>query len=256
MKDIDFGKTASDYGRHRAGFPEKFFERIAEHGIGSPGQKILDLGTGTGALARGFALRGAEVFGLDPSEELMDEARRLDEEADVSVEYVVGRAEETSFPDDSFDAVVAGQCWHWFERARAAREARRVLKPGGRLTIAHFDWLPLPGNVVEATESLIEEHNPEWNMGGGAGIYPAWLSDVTLAGFEGIETFSFDVGVSYSHSAWRGRIRASAGISASLEEDEVRRFDGELGELLASRFPDDPLFVPHRVWAVVCFAPG
>ncbi|CAN5607171.1 hypothetical protein BH20ACT10_BH20ACT10_16840 [soil metagenome] len=94
---MDFGKTARDYGRHRAGFPPEFFERIAEHGIGLPGQKILDLGTGTGTLARGFALRGCGAIGLDPSEELMMEAKRLDREAGVSVEYVVGKAEGTDF---------------------------------------------------------------------------------------------------------------------------------------------------------------
>lgn len=251
--NTNFGKTAKDYGKHRAGFPPGFFERIAEHGVGVPKQKVLDLGTGTGTLARGFAMRGCEATGLDPSVELMDEAKRLDGKAGVSVEYVVGRAEDTGFPESSFDIVSAGQCWHWFDRDAAAREARRVLCPGGKLAIAHFDWLPLPGNVVEATERLIEKHNPAWKMGGGTGVYPAWLSDV--AGFEGIETFSFDASVPYSREAWRGRIRASAGVSASLPEKEVRNFDEELGKLLASRFPEDPLSVPHRVWAVVCSVP-
>jgi SAM-dependent methyltransferase len=252
---VDFGRTAKDYGKHRAGFPPEFFERASEHGVGLPAQRVLDLGTGTGTLARGFALRGCEATGLDPSGDLLNEAKRLDDEAGVSVRYVVGRAEETGFPEASFDAVSAGQCWHWFERSKAAREARRVLRPGGRLAIAHFDWIPLPGNVVEATEKLIEDHNPGWKMGGGTGIYPAWLADVAVAGFEDIETFSFDLGVPYSREAWRGRIRASAGVAASLEKDEVRRFDEDLEALLAARFPEDPLEVPHRVWAVVCSVP-
>lgn len=52
---VDFGKTAEDYGRFRAGMPLAFFERLAHFGIGMPRQRILDLGTGTGAIARGFA---------------------------------------------------------------------------------------------------------------------------------------------------------------------------------------------------------
>jgi len=55
---IDFGKTASDYARHRAGFPDAFFERLFSDGTVRPGQSVLDLGTGTGTVARGLALRG------------------------------------------------------------------------------------------------------------------------------------------------------------------------------------------------------
>jgi SAM-dependent methyltransferase len=92
-----------------------------------------------------------------------------------------------------------GQCWHWFDRPKAAREVRGLLVPNGWLVIAHFDWIPLPGNVVEATEQLIEQHNPEWTMSGGRGLYSRWLSDVAIAGFYDIETFSFDIFVPYSH---------------------------------------------------------
>ena len=53
---IDFGKTAQDYGRYRAGFPSALFDRLATFDIGTTGQRVLDLGTGTGTLARGFAL--------------------------------------------------------------------------------------------------------------------------------------------------------------------------------------------------------
>ncbi len=51
----DFGKTANDYGRHRAGFPDEFFERLKALGILRAGMRALDLGTGTGTIARGLA---------------------------------------------------------------------------------------------------------------------------------------------------------------------------------------------------------
>ncbi len=254
--DIRFGRTAKDYGRHRAGFPEALYDRLAAFGIGRAGQRLLDLGTGTGALGRGFARRGCRVVGLDPSPELLAEARRLDAEARVESRYLVGRAEATGLAAAGFDVVSAGQCWHWFDRAAATAEIRRLLVPGGRLVIAHFDWIPLPGNVVAATEALIEAHNPDWTMGGGTGLHPEELADVALAGFDAIETFSFDVAVPYSHADWRGRIRASAGVGASLAPEDVARFDAALAALLAERFADDPLAVPHRCFALVCRAPG
>jgi SAM-dependent methyltransferase len=252
---IDFGKTAQDYGRYRAGFPPALFDRLKTFGVGLRGQRVLDLGTGTGTLARGFALRGCHVTGLDPSIPLTEEAKRLDREAEVSVSYVIAKAEQTGLPDASFDVVTAGQCWHWFDRPRAAQEVRRLLLPRGHLVIAHFDWIPLPGNVVDATEKLIEQHNHEWTMGGGRGMYSRWLGDVAIAGFQDIETFSFDLFAPYSHEAWRGRIRASSGVAASLSAEQVARFDVALQELLHERFPDEPLAVHHRVFAVICRSP-
>src|SRR5215213_6479413 len=180
---IDFGKTAQDYGRYRAGFPDVLFDRLGEVGVGLAGQRVLDLGTGTGALARGFARRGCAVTGLDPAAPLLEQARLLDAEAGVTIDYVTTRAEESGLPDAAFDVVSAGQCWHWFNRARAAAEAMRLLRPGGRLLIAHYDWIPLPGNVVAATEELILAHNPSWKGSGGTGIYPHWPTDVAIAGF-------------------------------------------------------------------------
>ncbi len=252
---VDFAKTAVDYGRHRAGFPDALYGRLAPFGPGGPGQRVLDLGTGTGSLGRLFARRGAAVVGLDPSPDLLAQARRIDAAEGLETTYVVARAEAAPFGAGTFDTVMAGQCWHWFERARAAREARRLLVPGGWLAICHFDWIPLPGNLVAATESLIEAHNPDWRWGGGTGLHPAWLADAAGAGFRALETFSFDQEVPYSHVAWRGRIRASAGVAASLPPDAVATFDRALAALLAKQFPEDPLDVPHRVFALLARAP-
>lgn len=257
FKDLraDFGKTARDYGRHRAGFPDEFFDRLSATGILKPGMRALDLGTGTGTIARGLALRGCDVVGLDRSAPLMEQAAELDRDAGVVVQYVNASAEDTSQDATSFDLVTAGQCWHWFDRPRAAAEARRVLKPGGRIVIAHFDWIPLPNNMVEATEKLIEKHNPKWKLGGGLGIHPLWPRDMGVAGFTNIETFSFDIDAIYTHEAWRGRIRASAGVGASLTPDGVAAFDAELRAMLAERWPEDPMRVPHRVFAAIGIAP-
>ena len=161
------------------------------------------------------------------------------------------------------------RCPRWCLRRRERRPVLALVRPpggsgrvqtgastaGGALAICYFDWLPLPGNVVAATESLILEHNPEWPLAGGLGMYPLWTLDVAEAGFDRLETFSFDVTVPYSHDAWRGRIRASAGVAASLPPDAVAAFDLELAALLDRDFPGQPLGVPHRVWALVARAP-
>lgn len=247
----DFGRTAEDYGRYRAGFPDELFNRLQRFGIGLQDQRVLDLGTGTGYLARSLALRGARVVGADRSVEIMRASLALDASANAKIQYVQCRAEDLCFAAGSFDVVAAGQCWHWFHRSRAAAEARRVTVAGGRLLLAHFDWIPLPGNIADVTEKLIEKHNPNWKFGGGMGIYPKWFGDAANAGYREIESFTFDEFTPYSHEAWRGRIRASAGIGASLSPEGVTRFDAELAAVLKERFPDEPMRVHHRVFAMV-----
>jgi ubiquinone/menaquinone biosynthesis C-methylase UbiE len=250
-KTVDFGKTATDYGKHRAGFPPEFFERLQTRGVIARGRRALDIGTGTGTIARGLAERGMKVTGLDRSTSMMEEAARLDREAAVMVEYIEGAAEDIGLPNESSDLITAGQCWHWFDRTKAAAEAMRVLAPGGTIVIGHFDWIPLPGNMIDATEKLIEKFNPKWTFGGGMGVHPWWLKDLAVAGFRNIETFSFDLDIPYSHEAWCGRIRASAGVGASLPPAKVAEFDAELHELLRNRWPAEPMPVLHRTWAAL-----
>jgi SAM-dependent methyltransferase len=245
-----FGKAAADYGTHRAGFPDSVFDRLKVFDVGVSGQTIVDLGTGTGTLARGFALRGCKAIGLDPDARMLEQAKGLDQKAGVSVTYVQATAESTRLDQDMADVVAAGQCWHWFDRPRALAEVRRILKLNGKLVIAHFDWLPLAGNVVEATEELIKRHNPAWHLGGGKGVYPQWLPDLSAAGMEDIQTFSYDLDVPYTPEAWRGRIRASAGVVA-LDAAATLRFDEEHAQLLADRYPAAMLAVPHRIFAII-----
>ncbi len=249
--EINFGRTASDYSQHRAGFPEQFFERMQTLGLIPAGTRLLDLGTGTGSVARGVALRGCKTVGLDISADLIEKSRELDKLAGVEVDYKIASAEDTGFADNHFDVVTAGQCWHWFDGDKTAQEVKRILVPNGHLIIAHFDWIPLFDNIVAQTEALILKYNPAWHMGGRNGFYPQWLIHMGQAGFTNIETFSFDLDVVYSHEAWRGRIRASAGVGASLDEPEIEKFDKEHQQMLSEKFPDDPLNVPHRVFVVM-----
>ena len=237
---MDFGPSARDYAAHRKGFPDSFFERLPLSG------RLLDLGTGTGSVARGYAERGAEAVGLDLS-------LRMLHSADGVPLRVNARAEALPFFDASFDAVIAGQCWHWFDRRSVAAECLRVLRPAGEMIIAHFDYLADREGPARETERIILRHNPAWAWSGKSGIYDRWRPD--LAAFAQVESFFYDEDVPYSHEAWRGRIRACNGVIAVTEDEDRARVDEELGAMLAARFPD-PVVVPHRVFVVRGLKPG
>lgn len=248
---VNFGLTAKDYSKYRAGYPDELYKRIKKYGVGIKGQSILDIGTGTGYLARVFAKQGAQVTGVDISEELIEEAKKLDEKDHVHIRYLNARAEHLPFSSSEFDVVTAGQCWHWFQADQVLEEVSRVLHAHGKLVIVHLDWIPLDSNIVSKTEELILSYNPNWKGAGGTGVYPDWLTQVAIGGFTDIETFTFDLHFKYSQEAWRGRIRASAGVGASLPHDRIVEFDSQLKELLQEKYPNI-IEIPHRVFCLVC----
>ena len=104
-----------------------------------PGDRVLDVATGTGAVARQVApMVGAagRVVGLDPSPAMLGVARGLPAPMGAGVEWVEGKGEALPFPDASFDLVVCQQGLQFFpDRALGLREMRRVLVPGGRVGI-------------------------------------------------------------------------------------------------------------------------
>jgi 2-polyprenyl-3-methyl-5-hydroxy-6-metoxy-1,4-benzoquinol methylase len=74
---IDWSKTSEDYGKFRPGPPDSFYRKLDALDIGLSGQRMLDLGTGTGVLARTFAKNGAVVSGTDISAEQVRVAKEL-----------------------------------------------------------------------------------------------------------------------------------------------------------------------------------
>lgn len=237
--DVDFGRTAFDYALYRTVFPRELFTRLAALGVGLPGHRVVDLGTGTGVLARGFAAAGCQVTGVDIAPEMLAQAR------DDGVTYRVAAAEDTGLPAQAWDVVSAGQCWHWFDQPRVAAEARRMLVDGGALAICSRDYLATPGSVGGVSEELVLAYHPGWPLAAGSD------SQLDVDGFDHVEAFGFDVTVEFTHEQWRGRMRSSNGVAASLPAAEVAAFDVELAGLLRERFPQEPLRVPHRIRGLV-----
>jgi SAM-dependent methyltransferase len=245
---IDFGRTSADYEQHRPGFPASFFDRLESRNWIAPGRRAVDLGTGTGSLALGFAARGLQVTGLDIAPALLDVARNKAREAGLPATFVTGRAEATGLDAAAFDLVSAGQCWWWFDADKTIREVQRILVPTGRLLICSFSYLALPGNVAARTEALILDHNPGWPKAGWRGIHPEQVQTLDAAGLSDVESFSYVTDVAFTHEAWRGRIRTCNGVGSAPTEEQVQRFDAELAQLLHREFPE-LLQVSHRVFA-------
>ena len=183
---IDYGLAAEDYGAYRQGFPPEFFARVAALGVGKRGQRLLDLGTGTGLLAREFAQRGCQVTGIDFSARLLAIANRANAGEVVRPKYLRGRAERTGLAR----GIVRRRCRRYQlasvrQGGGCPKEARRLLAAWRTcLLIAHLDWHTASGNIAEATSRLMERYQahrsarhdmtfqyPEWADGTDAGWF-------------------------------------------------------------------------------------
>lgn len=251
---VDFGKAAADYATHRRGFPASTMRRLIAMGLGKPGQRVLDLGTGTGQFALEFARCGCTVTGLDPSEALIAKARQAAVQEHIDAEFVLGRAEETGLPTGAFDIVTAATCWHWFEKRKAAAEAMRVLAPGGRLVIAVLEWHFLPDNLLTKTLALVQRLAPATSRPNPSTLlYPEWTRELVEAGFDAWEMFSYVEPISYTKEGWRGRVRASQGVAPVMDAATLARFDAEMAAMLNRDFPEDPMAVEHRIGVLVAW---
>ncbi|MGD9858078.1 MAG: class I SAM-dependent methyltransferase [Planctomycetaceae bacterium] len=246
-RNIDWGRTSGDYAEWRPDYPAEFYERLAEQGIGLPGQRIVDLGTGVGFLALNFARRGAHVTGVDVAEGQIRQARETANRLGLAIDFRVTTAEATGLPAGEFDAVTASQCWLYFDCERAIAEVRRLLRRGGVLMVCHFCWLPREDAIARASEQLVLQHNPDWTGADWAGAIPElprWaIGRFTKAGGGG---FVFDTPVPFTRERWRGRMRACRGVGAALSVTEVEAFDREHAELLERIAPVE-FTVVHRI---------
>lgn len=130
--------------------------RVADAAELAPGHRVLDVGCGTGVLAREALARvrpGGSVAGIDPNEAMLRVAR----EKEAAVEWRNGRAEALPFDDGAFDAVLCQFALMFFEDPVAAiREMARVARPGGRVVVAVWDRIERSPGYAALAEILAE----------------------------------------------------------------------------------------------------
>lgn len=225
MTTIDWGRTSEDYSTHRPNYPDQFYDLLRCFSIGTPGQTMLDLGTGVGFLAQRFAEAGALVTGVDVSEGQTAEAARRCSGMVTPPRFLCRPAEDTGLPDASVDVVTASQSWLYFDAARTISEVKRVLRPGGRLVTCHFCWLP-SDPIASASEQLVLKHNPDWTGANWTGLIPQ-VPKWSVGHFHVDGMFVFDADIPFTTESWRGRIRACRGVGATLDSQQVQNFDRE-----------------------------
>lgn len=150
-----FRWSAPLFGRFADRWSDREIGWMADHlrETVTPGSVLLDLGGGTGALARRLAITlSCRVTVVDPSPEML---RYVPDHAGVVA--AIGRAEDIPFPDGTFDGAVVSDAFHHFsDQDGAAREIARVVRPGGRVLVLEFDPRGLMRPIVWGEKLLGE----------------------------------------------------------------------------------------------------
>jgi SAM-dependent methyltransferase len=189
-------------------------ERIAAAG---PGPDVLDVGCGTGIVARQFQAAGCEVLGVEPDARMADFARR------TGVEVEVATFEAWDPAGRNFDTVVAGQAWHWVDPVAGAAKAAQVLRPGGRLAV-FWHVFQLPATVADAFAAVYQrvvpdspvnlQAMPKQALDGYQVLFTRAADGIReVGGFSDPEQWRFDWEQSYTRDGWLDQLPTSGALT-------------------------------------------
>ncbi len=148
--------TLGDYARIAELIAAMGPDLVGAAGVG-PGQRVLDVGAGTGNATQPAAAAGAQVVGTDIAPELMAIGERVAKERGLDIAWQVADAQDLPFPDASFDVVLSAVGAMFApDHEATARELLRVCRPGG--TIAMANWTP--GGEVGRYFAILARYGP------------------------------------------------------------------------------------------------
>ncbi len=207
-----FGSDPGRYDRARPGYPRALIERIM---TASPGRDVLDVGAGTGISARAFEAAGCRVLGVEVDPRMAAFARQQG----LGVE--IARFEDWDPAGRTFDAVIAGQAWHWVDPVAGAAKAAGVLRPGG-LLVPFWNTFEPPARLWEAFAGVYRRALPELpfrrGVAWGVEAYSGQLAKAAggmagAGGFGAPERWEFGWKRSYTRDEWLDGVPTAGGFS-------------------------------------------
>jgi SAM-dependent methyltransferase len=149
-----FSDRVTNYVKYRPSYPAAAIDCVMNTLALAPGSVVADLGSGTGISSKLLLERGCAVYGVEPNE-AMRAAAETQLASYPNFHSINGTAEATTLADDSVDAALAAQAFHWFDVPRVRAELFRILKPPYRVTLWWNDRLTDATPFLCAFEDLL-----------------------------------------------------------------------------------------------------
>jgi ubiquinone/menaquinone biosynthesis C-methylase UbiE len=132
-----FDEVAAEYDRNRPTYSDELVDRACQIAEIGSGDRVLEVGCGTGQLTRSLVARGLHVAALEPGKHLISLAEH-NLEGHGEVEFVNARFEDALIPHRHFRAVFSASAFHWIDPEVSWEKAARVLIPGGTLALIQY----------------------------------------------------------------------------------------------------------------------
>ncbi|GAB4393925.1 MAG: hypothetical protein Tsb005_14240 [Gammaproteobacteria bacterium] len=251
-RDFDYGKVAEDYDKYRKPFPDTFFEQLKLKELIGPKKVVLDLGAGTGMIARKIAQLEPEcrITALDCSQGMLDTAAKHDKKLGITnITYHCSPAEKTGMPPASVDLIIAARCWHWFDQAKTIQEIKRIAKPNATLVITHFDPALEENNALDVTTKLIKQYDSTWELPIKKKLDREYeyINQLMNENFANIELQVFIKREFVSQSEWVNFFNTTSGVggNSNLSKEQVDSLNKDHAQILETKFGDKPLDVKY-----------
>jgi ubiquinone/menaquinone biosynthesis C-methylase UbiE len=146
LQPASFQSTVAFYQRYRLSYPDRLLARVAGLLGLKAGDPVLDLGTGTGMLAVGFAKLGMVVTAIDPEPDMLDAAQEGARAAGVTVNFRRGSSYDLVPDMGPFRLVTMGRSFHWMDRSATLELLERIVTPDGGVAFFHDAHPPVEEN--------------------------------------------------------------------------------------------------------------
>jgi SAM-dependent methyltransferase len=205
-----FGRVAELYEQARPSYPTQLVEDVLADAQLEPGDRILEVGAGTGKATRLFAHAGFEIVAIEPSEKMSAVARSTCA-GFPSVTIVEAEFERWQPPEQRFKLLISAQAWHWIDPEVRYAKAREALAQGG-LFAAFWNWPdwqehPLRPALDEAyrqaAPELLNSCGPMNSLAPGEDPVDGWAEEIEATdGFDRPEARTYRWQCHYSTQEW------------------------------------------------------
>jgi SAM-dependent methyltransferase len=219
-----FSNRVENYLKYRPSYPGEIITLLRSECSLTPQSVVADIGSGTGFMAELFLKNGNQVLGVEPNAEMRAAGEKVLAKYEKFIS-VNAAAEATTIPDHTIDLIVAGQAFHWFDRAKAKAEFNRILKSNGWVALIWNGFRLETSPLVRGYQELLIEYGTD---------YKEVSREIDSCD---IETFfapgrrrqaRFDFKQVFDFEGFKGRL-----LSASYAPEPTDpRFDDMIGDLL------------------------